>query len=69
MTVLCKDNVKEYEVFDITYDSNGYPQFLIYKERQWLRVSAKHFVPNYEKVFYKGRDAYLVGEELIQSEE
>lgn len=69
MKVLCKDNAKEYNVFDITYDSAGYPQFLIYKEKQWLRVSAKHFTPNYEEVFYKGRVAYMADGELIQSEE
>ena len=34
-----------YEVFDIAYDNAGYPHFLIYKDGQWLRVSAKHFEP------------------------
>ena len=42
--VIDKDN-KAYTVFDITYDKNGYPHFLIYKDGQWLRVSAKHFRP------------------------
>lgn len=32
-------------VFDITYDKSGYPHFLIYKDNQWLRISAKHFRP------------------------
>lgn len=34
-----------YKVYDITYDKAGYPHFLIYKEGQWLRVSAKYFRP------------------------
>lgn len=33
-------------VYDITYDAiTGYPQFLIYEDGQWLRLSAKHFAP------------------------
>lgn len=36
---------KIYEVYDITYDKNGYPHFLIYKDGQWVRLSAKHFRP------------------------
>lgn len=39
------DNKKTYQVYDITYDKNGYPHFLIYKNGQWLRLSAKHFRP------------------------
>jgi len=30
-------------VYDITYDKSGYPHFLIFRDNQWLRVSAKHF--------------------------
>lgn len=30
-------------VYDISYDSAGYPLFLIYYENQWIRKSAKHF--------------------------
>ena len=40
-----KDNDKWYEVFDVTYDKAGYPHFLVYKDNQWIRLSAKHFVP------------------------
>lgn len=36
------------EVYDITYDSNGYPHFLIYDNGQWLRKSAKNFIPKVE---------------------
>lgn len=34
-----------YKVYDITYDNNGYPHFLIYENGEWKRVSAKHFRP------------------------
>lgn len=41
-----KETSKSFDVFDITYDAiTGYPQFLIYKGGQWLRVSAKRFEP------------------------
>lgn len=44
-TFINKDNNKKYEVYDITYDKAGYPHFLIYKDGQWIRMSAKHFRP------------------------
>ena len=40
-----KNDNKEYNIYDISYDSAGYPLFLIYKDEQWLRLSAKHFKP------------------------
>ena len=40
-----KDNGVCYEVYDISYDKAGYPRFLIYKDGQWTRMSAKHFKP------------------------
>lgn len=45
MTVINKNNGKDYRVFDITYDKAGYPHFLIYKDEQWVRMSAKYFRP------------------------
>ena len=33
------------QVYDVSYDSNGYPIFLIYFDGQWIRKSAKHFKP------------------------
>jgi hypothetical protein len=45
MDVVNKDTGKMYEVYDITYDKAGYPHFLIYKDNQWVRMSAKHFKP------------------------
>ena len=47
--VINKSNDKDYEVYDITYDKAGYPHFLIYKDGQWLRMSAKYFRPYDEK--------------------
>lgn len=45
ITVKNKDDNKTYEVYDIVYDKVGYPQFLIYKDGEWVRLSAKHFRP------------------------
>ena len=44
-SVINKDNNEMYEVYDVTYDKKGYPHFLVYKDGQWLRLSAKHFRP------------------------
>ena len=40
-----KNNNVMYEVFNISYDKKGYPHFLVYKDGQWVRMSAKHFKP------------------------
>ena len=32
-------------VFNVRDDKNGYPHFLIYEDKQWKYVSAKHFLP------------------------
>lgn len=45
MNLINKNNSKGYQVYDITYDKAGYPHFLIYKDGQWLRMSAKYFRP------------------------
>lgn len=45
MIVVDKRDNKQYRVFDITYNKAGYPQFLIHKDNQWMRISAKHFKP------------------------
>ena len=34
-----------YKVYDIKYDKNDYPYFLIYKNKQWTIISAKNFEP------------------------
>ena len=36
---------KEVYVYDISYDSAGYPLFLTYINGQWIRKSAKYFIP------------------------
>jgi len=33
------------KIYAVEQDSNGYPKFLTYLNRQWRWVSAKHFVP------------------------
>lgn len=37
----------EVTVFDVTYDSKGYPLFLFYDKANhaWTRKSAKYFIP------------------------
>lgn len=45
LNVVNKDNNEHCVVYDITYDKAGYPRFLIYKNGQWIRMSAKHFRP------------------------
>ena len=52
MKMMHKEEGVSYEVFDITYDSDGYPLFLIYKDGQWIRMSAKHFTPCYVNLGY-----------------
>lgn len=45
MIVVNKSNNSTHKVYDIVYDKAGYPHFLIYKDNQWLRISAKYFEP------------------------
>lgn len=45
MIVKNKNNNEFYEVYDIAYNKNGYPHFLIYRNGEWIRLSAKHFKP------------------------
>ena len=52
MKMLYKEENIPYEIFDITYDSNGCPLFLIYKNGEWIRMSAKHFTPHYTDLGY-----------------
>lgn len=39
-----RDNII-YPVFDVQYDSSGFPVFLVFRNMQWLRNSAKHYIP------------------------
>lgn len=36
---------RKVKIYDISYDSTGYPLFLIYTDGQWIRKSAKFFKP------------------------
>ena len=36
---------KEVFVYDISYNSTGHPLFLTYIDGQWIRKSAKYFIP------------------------
>ena len=47
MVVVEKENITgpKYKVYDIVYDKTGYPHFLLYIKGQWIRRSAKHYVP------------------------
>lgn len=44
-TVINKNSKEIIDVYDISYDKNGYPHFLIYKDGHWIRMSAKYFAP------------------------
>lgn len=43
--VISKSNGEQYEVYDVSYDKKGYPHFLIYRDGEWIRKSAKYFRP------------------------
>lgn len=45
-----KNNGDMYEVYDVVYNKAGYPHFLIYKDGEWVRLSAKNFMPHTFKV-------------------
>lgn len=53
LNVINKSNGKDYKVYDITYDKAGYPHFLVYKDGQWIRMSAKNFRPYNDEDFLK----------------
>lgn len=57
MKMINKNNNRVYEVYDVAYDSKGYPHFLIYDDGQWKRMSAKHFVPCLEMTVNAGESA------------
>ena len=45
-----KPTGKIYEIFNVRDDRNGYSQFLIRKDNEWVYISAKHFVAIEEEV-------------------
>lgn len=58
MTLLYKPDNTVYEIFDISYDSDGFPLFLFYRNGEWLRKSAKYFTPNFYEDGMGGYVAY-----------
>ena len=40
-----KNQSRKVKIYDISYNSTGYPLFLIYINGQWIRKSAKYFKP------------------------
>lgn len=48
--VVNKEDMTIYNVYDVVYDKNGYPHFLMFIDGQWKRESAKHYVPYEEKM-------------------
>lgn len=48
MKLVYRPDNKLYVIFDITYDHSGYPMFLIYRNGQWIRKSAKYFMPIFD---------------------
>lgn len=48
--VQTKATKKLVDVYDVRRDKNGYPHFLVYKDGQWVYLTAKLFEPSwYEK--------------------
>ena len=41
-----KKGAEYVDIYDVTYDKSGFPQFLIYYNGQWRRESGKHFTPD-----------------------
>ena len=41
----CGYSVHKVKIYDISYDKDGFPLFLIYFNGQWIRKSAKYFKP------------------------
>lgn len=56
MTLLYKPDMAPYEIYDIHYDVMGDPLFLIYRQNQWVQISAKHFTP---KFYEDGSGGYI----------
>ena len=50
MRVKYEPRGKIYEIFNVRDDWNGYPQFLIRKDNEWVYISVKHFVTIEEEV-------------------
>lgn len=42
-----KATKKLVDIYDIKRDKNGYPHFLVYKDGQWVYLTAKLFEPSW----------------------
>lgn len=47
--VVSKETKEISIVYDVRTDKTGYPHFLIYNDREWKYMSAKHFMPVVEE--------------------
>lgn len=45
INVQTKATKKPVDVYDVKRDKNGYPHFLVYKDGQWVYLTAKLFEP------------------------
>ena len=45
--VQTKATKKLIDVYDVRRDKNGYPHFLVYKDGQWMYLTAKLFEPSW----------------------
>lgn len=54
-TVFYKETGELTTVYHVNADKYGYPHFLIYHDRQWKYVSAKHYVPNAKESSYESK--------------
>ena len=50
INVQTKATKKPVDVYDVKRDKNGYPHFLVYKDGQWVYLTAKIFEPAFEGI-------------------
>ena len=58
INLINKNDGENYQIYNITYDKAGYPHFLIYKDGEWVRMSAKHFRPYNADDFKKAMEEF-----------
>lgn len=55
--VQTKATKKLVDVYDVRRDRNGYPHFLVYKDGQWVYLTAKIFEPAFDGIEWdNGKD-------------
>lgn len=55
-----KPTGKIYEIFNVRDDWNGYPQFLIRKDNEWIYISAEYFVAIEEGSMKRNTLKYII---------